>query len=66
MDPLVDIFRAFAQPTPGQEKPSEWSLIQVLQDAEKSNSIVVVSQAPAGPSILVDRPVTRPCLSRGG
>lgn len=42
MDPLIDIFRSFAQPQPGQEKPSEWSLIQVLQDAEKSNSIVVV------------------------
>jgi hypothetical protein len=42
MDPLNDIFRSFAQPTPGQEKPSEWSLIQVLQDPEKSNSIVVV------------------------
>ena len=43
MDPLIEIFRTFAQPAPGQEKPSEWSLIQILQDPERSNSIVVVS-----------------------
>ena len=43
VNPLLDLIRGFARADPGKEAPTEWSLIQALQDAERSNCIVVVS-----------------------
>lgn len=42
--PLLELVRAFAPEDPGAESVTEWSLIQALQDAERSNCIVVVSR----------------------
>lgn len=52
IDPFLDILRSFkAKDT--ADRPSEYSLIQLLQDPERSNSIVVVSSyfPPSLPSL---------------
>ena len=45
LDPLLELVRSFAPEDDDMETPTEWSLIQYLQDAERSNCIVVVSPA---------------------
>ncbi|BEI83338.1 hypothetical protein CcaverHIS002_0312060 [Cutaneotrichosporon cavernicola] len=40
VEPLISIISSLVDPPPGQE-PTEFSLLEVLQDPEKSNSIVV-------------------------
>lgn len=42
LEPLLSVIASFVDPPPGQE-PTEYSLLQVLQNPEKSNCIVVVS-----------------------
>jgi hypothetical protein len=40
VEPLISVISTFVDPPPGQD-PTEFSLLEVLQDPEKSNSIVV-------------------------
>lgn len=44
LEPFLSTIAAFVDPPHGQE-PTEYSLLQVLQNAEKSNCMVVVSSA---------------------
>lgn len=41
LDPLLALVRSFSPTSPTAESPTEYSLIQSLQDAETSNCIVV-------------------------
>lgn len=41
LDPLIDMVKSFQKPKSSQ--PKQWDIIQLLQDAERSNCIVVVS-----------------------
>ena len=43
--PLLELIQGFAPEDEGAPTSTEWSLIQALQDAERSNCIVVVSPA---------------------
>lgn len=44
LDPLLDMVTSFQKDK--SRRPTEYDIIQLLQDAERSNSIVVVSIRP--------------------
>lgn len=48
--PLLDAIAAFIDPIPGNE-PTEYRLLQILQDPERSNSIVVALRLMTGAHI---------------
>jgi hypothetical protein len=53
LDPLIEMVKSFQKPKASQ--PKQWDIIQLLQDAERSNCIVVVSPPyPITPIIQAD------------
>ena len=53
LDPLLAFIRRFANSE--GEQPTEWSLVQDLQDPERSNSIVCCGRFPANAQVVVLR-----------